>query len=72
MTMRTYRHFHCSNGHLGIEKTSENDQPYSSSWENVSLIGMSNLDKNKDEYNKYLCLICGAKMMIAEELPKQI
>ncbi len=37
MTMRTYEYFVCPNGHQGEEKTSENDQPYSKSWERVSI-----------------------------------
>lgn len=64
MTMRTYRYFQCINGHLGVEKTSENDQPYSSAWENVSTTGMTDLVKDKDGYDKYACSICGAEMTI--------
>ena len=40
MTMRTYRHFACQNGHQGVETTSENDQPYSKAWEQVSTQGL--------------------------------
>ena len=40
MTMRTYRYFSCPNGHKGTEKTSENDQPYSTAWESVTTEGM--------------------------------
>lgn len=32
MAMRTYDYFACPNGHQGEEKTIENDQPYSKSW----------------------------------------
>lgn len=57
MTMRTYQYFACPNGHQGEEKTSENDQPYSKSWETVSLNGM------KDGLNGgYLCIVCGLTM----------
>jgi hypothetical protein len=57
MTMRTYVYFAYPNGHQGEEKTSENDQPYSTSWEQVSTKGL------KDGPNgTYLCAACGAVM----------
>lgn len=57
MTMRSYEYFACPNGHQGEEKTSENDQPYSKSWERVSTKGM------KDGPNgTYLCSACGLVM----------
>ena len=57
MTMRTYEYFACPNGHQGEEKTSENDQPYSKSWEKVSTKGM------RDGPNgAYTCTVCGLPM----------
>jgi hypothetical protein len=35
--MRTYRYFMCENWHRGEERTSENDQSYSTHWESVSV-----------------------------------
>ena len=37
MTMRTYYSVVCECGHEGKIKLSENDQPYSNSWESYSL-----------------------------------
>ena len=62
MTMRTYRYFRCPNGHEGVEKTTENDQPYSTSWESVALTGLTDLGKNNNGYDMYLCTICGSEM----------
>lgn len=57
MTMRTYDYFACLNGHQGEEKTTENDQPYSKSWERVSTKGLrSGLN------GTYLCAVCGLPM----------
>jgi len=57
MAMRTYDYFACPNGHLGEEKTTENDQPYSKSWERVSTKGLRN-----GPNDTYLCEICGLPM----------
>lgn len=57
MTMRTHEYFACPNGHHGEEKTSENDQPYSKSWEQVSIKGMRD-----DPSGAYACTVCGLPM----------
>lgn len=57
MAMRTYDYFACPNGHLGEEKTTENDQPYSKSWERVSTKGL-----RSGQNGIYLCEICGLPM----------
>lgn len=62
MTMRTSRHFICPNGHKGEEQTSENDQPYSKSWEQVTASGMSESGKDSRGYPTYLCSQCGHPM----------
>lgn len=64
MTMRTYVYFVCPNGYQGEEKISENDQPYSKSWEQVSTMGL------KDGPNgTYLCAACGSEMT---QVPKPL
>ncbi|GLT22076.1 hypothetical protein GCM10007933_15320 [Zoogloea oryzae] len=66
MTMRTYRHFVCPNGHRGEEKTSENDQPYSKHWEQVTLTGMRAATSIQNgEGERFVCLQCGADMIPA-------
>lgn len=62
MTMRTYRHFSCSNGHKGVEKRSENDQPYSAPWEQIEITGMRKAGKDDMGYEAYTCAICGLAM----------
>lgn len=62
MTMRTYRYFRCSNGHEGVEKTSENDQPYSTNWESVSTTGLIMVGKDGNGYERYTCAVCGLDM----------
>ena len=62
MTMRTYRHFTCPNAHKGVEKTSENDQPYSKSWESVTITGMIEIGKEAQGYAAYACEICKQPM----------
>ena len=65
MTMRTYRHFVCQNGHPGIERTSENDQPYSAPWESISVEGMiESNEKDKLGYKTYLCSNCRLPMKV--------
>jgi hypothetical protein len=64
MTMRTYRHFSCANGHEGIEKTSENDQPYSTPWESVTTTGLTSSKKDQLGYNGYSCVVCGLEMVL--------
>jgi hypothetical protein len=39
MTLRTQDTLKCQCGHVGIMKSSENDQPYSSGWSSHKLIG---------------------------------
>ena len=62
MTLRTYRHFACANGHAGTEKTSENDQPYSECWEMVELTGIKEAGKDDLGHKRYVCTICGKEM----------
>ena len=62
MTMRTYRHFACQNGHQGVETTSENDQPYSKAWEQVSTQWLKTGPKDVKGYTSYVCLNCGLPM----------
>lgn len=62
MTLRTYRYFVCSNGHKGEEKTSENDQPYSKNWEQVTLKGMRMASPVNEELERFVCEQCGAVM----------
>ena len=70
MTMRTYRYFRCPNGHVGEEKTSENDQPYSTPWENVSTKGLKDWGRDKFGNERYVCAICGAEMTFTPERPR--
>lgn len=62
--MRTYRHFTCLNGHNGVEKTSENDQPYSKNWESVTVTGMHERDKESNGHSSYVCTECGLPMTL--------
>jgi hypothetical protein len=62
MTMRTYRHFICTQGHRGVEKTSENDQPYSTMWESVEVTGMRESGEDSLGYKAYVCAECGQPM----------
>lgn len=64
MVMRTYRYFSCANGHEGSEVTKENDQPYSTMWESVSVKGMKENAKDTRGYATYICEICRAPMEI--------
>jgi hypothetical protein len=66
MTLRTYRYFICFNGHLGVEKTSENDQPYSTPWENITTTGLSSLKKGKQS-SSHRCTVCGSGMVETEQ-----
>jgi hypothetical protein len=56
MTMRTYFHYVCANGHKGVQKISENDQPYSTPWEQRELTGMREGDHG------LTCEACGLPM----------
>jgi hypothetical protein len=67
MTMRTYRHFTCPNGHQGVEKTSENDQPYSTSWESVDTTGMIERGKDVRGYAAYVCEVCKQPMELGKK-----
>jgi hypothetical protein len=62
MTMRTYPHFACSNGHKGQEMRSENDQPYSTPWESITLTGMKEAGKDSKGYAAYVYQTCGQPM----------
>jgi hypothetical protein len=64
MTMRTYRYFSCPVGHEGVERTSENDQPYSKPWETVEVTGMRETGKDVHGNPVYVCTICGAPMTV--------
>jgi len=64
MTLRTFRHFECPQGHKGEEKTSENDQPYSKSWESISIKGMVEAGKDERGYATYRCAECGQPMRV--------
>jgi len=66
MTMRTRRYFVCSNGHHGVETTSENDQPYSASWESISTEGLKANGRDSRGYATYICEICAAPMTVAD------
>ena len=67
MTMRTYVHFICPNGHLGEERTSENDQPFSDMWESVTLTGMRAVKVGQED--RYSCEKCG-ELMSQTQRPK--
>ena len=64
MTMRTNVDYVCENGHRGVETTSENDQPYSTPWERVSIHGMRGGGKASRGHTHYLCAECGAPMTV--------
>lgn len=64
MTTRTYRYFTCLRGHTGVEKTSENDQPYSQSWETVALNGLVAAGKDERGLAAYTCQLCGQPMSL--------
>lgn len=64
MTIRTNEHFICPNGHQGIEKTAENDQPYSKIWESVTITGMTKV--LMDDRYLYRCDVCGEVMLPVE------
>jgi hypothetical protein len=64
MTMRTYRHFVCQNGHAGEEVTSENDQPYSSPWASTRTSGIVETGKDNLGYAAYKCQTCGEPMVV--------
>lgn len=64
MTLRTYVHYSCPQGHRGEEKTSENDQPYSDNWETVTIKGM--IEKPVETGVDYFCEICGERMSIVQ------
>lgn len=62
MTLRTSRYFYCPNGHKGEEKTSENDQPYSSQWGSVKTDGILAVGTDVRGYATYECKACGEPM----------
>lgn len=58
MTMRSYVNYHCTIcQHAGYTRLSENDQPYSTSWERLDIEGMREVDSKR-----YVCTQCGALM----------
>lgn len=62
MTMRTREYFRCANGHEGIRKTMENDQPYSKMYYHESLTGMAEGDKDERGWQILTCTVCGQRM----------
>lgn len=64
MTMRTCRYFTCPNGHKRTEKTSENDQPYSTAWESITTEGMREAGKDAGGYAAYACSVCSEPMTV--------
>lgn len=69
MTMRTYRYFQCANGHQGVEKTSENDSPFSEGWEHVDLQGLIENGQDARQYPTYRCGQCGKSMQEIKKPP---
>ena len=63
MTMRSYRYFICPAGHQGTEKTSENDQPYSTPWESITTQGLVNAGEDSMGYKAYVCEVCKKPMV---------
>jgi hypothetical protein len=61
--MRTRTDFECTNGHKGVRKTSENDQPYSKMWESVLLTGIREVQDGQGKY-AFECTECGLPMMV--------
>lgn len=70
MVMRTYRHFHGESGHADIERTSENDQPYSMPWGSVTVEGMVEAGEDAQGYAMYSCRECG-RPMVQTHVPDQ-
>jgi len=62
MTTRTFRHFQCENGRDGVERTSENDQPYSMPWESVNLNCLVASGKDASGFATYRGAACGLPM----------
>ena len=69
MTMRTYRYFLCLNGHSGVERKSENDQPYSDPWESIETGGVKERGAGKPGYPAYVCTTCGEPMTETKTRP---
>ena len=66
MTMRTYFHFVCKDcGHRGHERLSENDQPYSKSWERTELFDLGSARARSDGKSGpcYACPNCAGDML---------
>lgn len=66
MALRNYEHFICPHGHLGVEKTTENDQPYSKMWESVAITGM--MAVVTDDKRRYCCAECGEFMVPVDNI----
>jgi hypothetical protein len=62
MAMRSYRYFVCANGHSGVETKSENDQPYSGSWESMNTDGMRKHGTDSLGFTAYICEKCSLPM----------
>ena len=58
MTLRTYTYYICPNGHRGHELLSENDQPYSKTWERTTTESITGR-QGVDETSFYVCSTCG-------------
>ena len=69
MTMRTYRHFECSSGHEGVEKTTENDHPSPGVYEYVTAVGMTAFGEDEMGYATYRCDRCGSSMASLTKKP---
>lgn len=59
MTMRTRTDFTCECGHKGHMTVSENDQPYSKSWERTDIVGFTELDGDGPRRARLRCDKCG-------------
>ena len=59
--LRTRTYFQCSNGHIGLVRTSENDAPFSSNWHSVKHEGL----RGKED-GPYVCSECGLPMRAIE------
>lgn len=68
MTMRTYTHYVCPNGHRGFVKITENDQPYSEMWERITTDGLGEVI-GSDGKPHYVCAVC-TRPVVATDMPK--
>jgi len=59
MTMRTRTPLICECGNTGCHIHSENDQPYSKSWDSYRLEGFSGGGQDRDDLATMTCEKCG-------------